>query len=286
LDKAGVSVIIATLNRGDYLYDCLSDLIAQDHRPLEILVVDQSTQPNDAVETLVAQHPDIITYHRVSFRGLTIARNYGLKHARYKALVYLDDDIRCPPDLVSHHLSALQLPNVGMVAGRVDEKGGFKPNANRAGMFHYWTATPERFFAQDGAYDTDGVAGTNFSVWKAVAEQVGGFDEALSVGAALYEETEFSLRVKQAGYRIYFNSQARLDHLASPTGGCRVDQVYDYMWSLAHNRTFLIRRYLKWYQYPTAFLELFRLGTAYAYHYKQPRALLATVNGIRSAKPL
>lgn len=285
MEKIGVSVIIATLNRGDYLYDCLVDLIAQDYRPLEILVVDQSSTPNEAVQALVAQHPNLITYHSVSFRGLTIARNYGWRHARYDALIYLDDDIRCPPDLVRQHVEALQMPNVGMVAGRVDEQGGFDAEAGRAGKFHYWTATPERYFAQDGAYDTDGVAGTNFAVWKQVAEQVGGFDEALSVGTALYEETEFSLRVRKAGYRVYFNSQARLDHLASPTGGCRVDQVYDYVWSLAHNRTYLIRRYLKWYQYPSAFLELFRLGLAYAFHYKQPKVIGAVISGVLSAKP-
>lgn len=281
MEKTGVSVIVATLNRGDYLYNCLVDLIAQDHRPLEILVVDQSSTTNDAVQALVNDHPNLISYHKVTFRGLTVARNYGLKHARHEALVFVDDDIRCLPDLVSQHLRALQLPNVGLVAGRLIEENG----AIQAGTFHYWRASPQNYVANDREYDTHTVAGANFAVWKSVAEQVGGFDEALSVGSAIYEDTEFSLRVKHAGYRVYHNGNAYLNHLKSATGGCRVDQVYDYVWSMAHNRTYLIRRYLKWYHYPSAFFAMFRLGMAYAVHYRQPKALGAVFSGIFTAKP-
>ena len=40
--KQGISVVVPTLNRGSYLIDTLHDLLAQDYRPIEILVVDQS----------------------------------------------------------------------------------------------------------------------------------------------------------------------------------------------------------------------------------------------------
>lgn len=277
--QTGVTVVIPTLNRGDYLEDCLQDLLAQDHRPLEILVVDQSESVPDAVQAIVDEHVEIISYHRVTFRGLPLARNYGWQNARYDAIVYVDDDIRCPTNLVTEHLRALQLENVGAVAGRIAERGRTVDPTMRAGTFNYWTATPDRVFSQDGEYDVDSVAGCNFSTWRHVAQEVGGIEEALNVGAALYEETEYSLRVKQAGYRIYYNDKAYLDHLVSPTGGCRVDQVKPYVWALAHNRMIVIRRNLKWYQQPVAFAEVMRLGLAYAVHYRQPGAVGQAITG-------
>lgn len=282
VESTGVTVIVPTLNRGAYLVDCLTDLLAQKHRPLEILVVDQSDHVPDSVQRLVDEHPDIISYHRVPFRGLPNARNHGWRHARYDAIVYVDDDVRCPPDLVSEHLRALQLPGVGVVAGRVHERGRDVDPDRPAGRFNYWTASAERAFIQQAEYDVVGAAGCNFATWRDVASVVGGIDERLNVGAALYEETEYCLRVKAAGWRVYYNGHAHLNHLVSPSGGCRVDQVEAYVWALAHNRTILIRRHLKWYQQPVAFAEVIRLGMAYAFHYRQPRAFTTTINGIRA----
>jgi GT2 family glycosyltransferase len=278
----GVTVVVPTLNRGAYLPDCLQDLLAQEHRPLEILVVDQSAEVPEPVQHIVDANQDVISYHRVGFRGLPLARNYGWRNARYDAIVYVDDDIRCPPNLVSEHLRALRLPKVGVVAGHITEVNRDDRLTGRAGRFNKWTAHIERNFSSIGEYDADHVPGGNFAVWRDVFQRVGGIEEKLNYGAALYEETEFCLRAKGAGYRIYFNSNAHLDHLASPTGGCRVDQVQSYMWALAHNRTILIRRHLKWYQQPVAFAEVLRLGLAYSVHYRQPRAFSATIGGIRA----
>ena len=188
-----------------------------------------------------------------------------------------------PPDLVAEHLRALLLPSVGAVAGRINERNQTAKQSQRTGFFHYWTATPERGFDQPGEFDVDHVPGGNFCTWRQIVEVVGGFDERLNVGAALYEETEFSLRVKHAGYRVYYNGAAYLDHLAAPSGGCRVDDVEHYIWALAHNRTIIIRRYLNWLQQVTAFAELLRLGLAYSVKYRQVRALRALIEGCVAA---
>ena len=282
-EAPGVTVIVPTLNRGGFLADCLRDLIAQDYRPLEILVVDQSEAIPEPVRELVAAHPNLISYHTVLFRGLPPARNYGWQHARYDALVYVDDDVRCPPTLVREHLRALSLPNVGAVAGRIVEPGRSAAQNGNTGRFRYWTATPERHFDSEAEFEVDHVPGGNFSTWRSVADQVGGFDEGLNIGAALYEETEYCLRIRQAGYRIVYNGRALLEHLAAPTGGCRVEDVERYVWALAHNRTILIRRYLRWFQKPTAYAELLRLGLAYAVRYRRFRVIRATLAGYRAA---
>ena len=96
-------------------------------------MVDQSDGANEAVERLAADNPDGIAYHRVGFRGLPQARNYGWTNAKHDAIVFVDDDVRCGPDLVSEHLRALLKPGVGLVAGGIDAPGGVERSAAASG---------------------------------------------------------------------------------------------------------------------------------------------------------
>jgi GT2 family glycosyltransferase len=260
--------------------DTLRDLLQQEYRPLEILVVDQSAEATAELDRLVAGHRETISYHRVKFRGLPQARNYGWQHAKYEAIVYVDDDIRCGRTLVGEHLRTLSQPGVGMVAGGIDEAAGPRQRGAKPGGFNFWTATPTRGFEAVGESEAIHVPGGNFSAWREVLRLAGGVDEALSSGAALYEEAELSLRAIACGFAIRFNGQARLLHLAAGNGGCRVADIVAYIDSLAHNRTVLIGRYLKWFQAPTAYLRLLLLCLSYARCYREPRVLPAGIRGI------
>ena len=280
-NSSGVTVVVPTLNREGFLGPCLQDLLVQAYSPLEILVVDQSEAMPRTVQDLVAAYPDLITYHHVNFRGLPTARNYGWQQARYERIVFVDDDIRCSPELVAEHVRALDLDGVGAVAGGIDEAYRKETPGKRTGSFNRWTATPGRGFDVHGQFEVAGGRGCNFSVLREAIRNVGGFDEALNVGAALYEETDLFLRIGAAGYRVWFNSNARLTHLAASSGGCRVDQVEPYIYSLAHNRTVLIRRHTKFYHYPTAFLRLALLALSHAWAYRKPRVIYEALRGTR-----
>ncbi len=284
----GVSVVIPTLNRGSYLVDTITDLLAQEHRPLEILIVDQSTLEDPALSKLVREHHDLISYHKVPFRGLPLARNYGWQRAKYEAIVFVDDDIRCGESLVGEHLRTLSRSNIGMVAGGTDERLSSSPRSATPGRFNAWTATPFRDFAARGECFVQHVPGSNFSVWRSVLHAAGGFDEALAMGAALYEETELCLRVQKCGFEIYFNGAARVQHLAAGNGGCRVPDLPKYMGSLAHNRAIMIGRHLRWFQIPVAYLRLLLLFASYAAHYRTLNlfgpGFTGLLNGAKAAK--
>ncbi|WZP00185.1 glycosyltransferase [Isosphaeraceae bacterium EP7] len=277
--EPGMTVVVPTLNRGGFLHDCLADLVAQRHRPLEILVVDQSDAVGDDLAELISRHRDVIAHHRVPFRSLPLARNYGWQHAKHEAILFVDDDIRCGPDLISEHLRALQLPGVGLVGGGIDTPAGPTDLACRTGAYRRWTATPLRGFAASGEGDTDHAPGGNFSAWRRALRAAGGVDEALGLGAALYEETDLCLRAGRAGYRVYFNGRARLIHLAAPGGGCRVDRVADYVHAMSHNRGIMIRRHGRWFHAPVALARLAALGLSYSRHYRVPGALPACIKG-------
>ncbi len=276
----GITVVIPTLNRGASLQYAVQDMLAQAHAPLEVLVVDQSPRMPEWTAGIRNTPQRALSYHHVTFRGLPQARNYGWQHARHEAIVFVDDDVRSGPALVSEHLRALERPGVGLVAGGIDEcRSAARPPVGRAGTFNPWTATPRPGFDAAGEYEADHAQGCNFSAWRRVLQAVGGFDEALNVGAALYEETDLCLRIKEAGYRVYFNGAARLTHLPQSDGGCRVPDIRPYVRGLAQNRAAMIRRHVAWFRRPVALSRLALLGISYARAYRSPGVLVDCLAG-------
>lgn len=267
----GISIIIPTLNRTTFLKDTLDDLFVQEfEHPYEILIVDQSAQPDSIIINHTKGNPLVQYCHITQFRGLPEARNFGAQKAKYDVLVYVDDDIECDKDFIQEHYNTfLSIPDVAVVAGGITEK--FKNNPDgEVGKFITKTATPLRSFHKEGDFEVDHGGGGNFGVRKEVYLKVNGVDENLTKGAALYEETDFCLRVKKQGGKIWFNSKAHVYHLAADTGGCRVPDIDKYLYNLVRNRTLIIERHLSAKDKLTAKIELFRLVLAHALSYKKP----------------
>lgn len=274
----GVTVVVPTLNRGEYLLDTVRDLLAQEHRPLEILIVDQSETVSPELEELVSANPEIISHHRVTFRGLPMARNYAWQKARHDLIVYVDDDIRCGTNLVSEHVRSLCEPGVGMSAGGIDEVRG-EDLPTQTGVYDRWRVLAARGFNADGEFDVEHMPGGNFGAQRDVLSMVGGLDERLGAGSALLEETELALRVTARGWRIPFIGTARLTHLAAGGGGTRQPNWRRYVHALSHNRSILIRRHSRWYQWPIALAWSGKLVVAYTFHARDPRLILDGVRG-------
>lgn len=264
----GISIVIPTLHRTEFLLNTLKDLVKQVcDFPFEIVIVDQSNQLDDRVVDFCKNYTFFHYHHITFFKGLPEARNYGWQQTIYDFILFLDDDIQCDENLLKEHFSILKDPSVGVVAGGIVEI--YKKNQEcKIGDFNYWTATPLRGFHKQGTIEVIHAGGGNFSTKKEVLTKVNGIDENLTKGAALYEETDFCLRVKQSGYKVMFHSKASVNHLAAETGGCRVPDIKKYIASLVRNRSLIISRHVKGIYKITATLYLIRLVSAYAFSYK------------------
>jgi len=222
------SVVIATYNRPEALAVTLGDLAKQTLQPEEILVIDQST---DSEGTPLGRstnllHPKLEYLHRHPPNAQS-ARNFGIGRAVGEVVVLVDDDMRLPERFLEAHLRNYGDPNVGGVAGQV-LKPGQKPQNNlplhclqdRAG----WVRFPLNYGHRT---ETANWPSCNGSVRKTLAVAVGGFDEQYT--RTLFDDTDFSKRLADAGAKIVFDPAATAVHRKVPSGGKRPGKLDDYV---------------------------------------------------------
>ncbi len=115
-----MSVVVPAFNVGAYLSRCLDSLLAQTHRPLEIIVVDDGSWDETAtvMQRYERTHPEVHTVSQIH-RGLGPARNAALSIAEGEFISMVDADDWVEPDFIT------ELLRIARAAGADVAVGGF-----------------------------------------------------------------------------------------------------------------------------------------------------------------
>jgi glycosyltransferase involved in cell wall biosynthesis len=106
---ATVSIIIATYNRSSLLKECIASLLAQTHRDLEIIVVDDgSTDDTQATITDIVQKHKNVRYYLRPHHGAPATRNFGLTKATGEFIGFFDSDDLWPLNYIETMVKSLQ----------------------------------------------------------------------------------------------------------------------------------------------------------------------------------
>jgi GT2 family glycosyltransferase len=209
-----VSVAIPTYGRERVLLNTIDYLMELVPRPLEILVVDQTPKHDLETEVQLARWHEAgqIRWIRLDEPSIPKAMNRALREAVGDVVLFVDDDIRPAPELISAHLEASCGGATRVVAGRVIQPwhAGIK-SFDPLAAFH---------FAHPISQETTEFIGCNFSLPRKAAIDCGGFDENFVKVAYCYE-AEFSHRWRNRGLKIWFEARACVDHLKALEGGTR-----------------------------------------------------------------
>ena len=113
-----VSVVIPTHNGQRYIGATLDSVLAQRHRPLEILVVDDGS--TDATAQIVTGYASEVRLIEQDQRGHPAARNTGIRAAGGEFLGFLDHDDLWSPDKLERQMACLERdPALDLVFGHI-----------------------------------------------------------------------------------------------------------------------------------------------------------------------
>jgi len=100
--KPSISVIIPSYNRGWILKEAVDSVLSQDCQDFELIIVDDGSTDNTAA--LLQTYKGRLKTLRQENRGVSSARNLGIKKACGKYIAFLDSDDLWLPDKLSLQL--------------------------------------------------------------------------------------------------------------------------------------------------------------------------------------
>jgi len=115
-----ISVIILTFNSIRFIRTCLDSVFAQDHRDIEVIVVDNGST-DGTVGFIEKSYPQVMLIKNKNNKGACKARNQGIAVAAGKFVLTLDCDVALEKDFISHVKKTIDRSEgrIGMVAPKI-----------------------------------------------------------------------------------------------------------------------------------------------------------------------
>lgn len=293
-----IGIVVPTWNRAADAAHCLASLGRLRHRRRRVIVVDNGSSPAEraalraALATAASGDAEMAPtlVELPENRGFAAAVNAGLAaafDAGCGAALVLNDDAEVEPDLLDLLLAGADVdPAAGIVAPCVlDAASGREVSRGERVLVSLvcWPRTWLRVRRPATTpYRVSGVLGVAFLLTRACFAQVGGLAEPFF---AYYEEVDYWLRVRAAGFAIVVVPAARVRHrgFRGFKGGFTPLAAY----LKARNLPLLVRRHgtpLDWIAFLPAYLALLVASAAgYAWRDGGGTVVAAMVRGARDA---
>lgn len=244
-----ISVIVLNHNNRKVIFRCVDSLLAFKSRyGYEIIVVDNDST-DGSPEELEESYGRQIILLRNQKNGCASGRNMGVEVARGEFLYFLDSDqwIVSPRHLdnaLDIMYGAYQVGAVGWAAGWFSREygvaGPISDDFPNRGI-----SSPQVLYRTDVAYLGSG----GLFMRKALFHEIGGFDEAYD--PTCFEDTDLSLKVKHAGYKLAYCPYMGLLHQPHQTTNSGSDSHRELM---NRNGAYFAR---KWKEVDSSLLEVY-----------------------------
>ncbi len=206
------SVVIPCHNGSELTRACVASLLDQAGAPeLEILLVDNGS--SDATPTLGSLDPRVVVLRQPGNLGFAGGVNAGLRAARHPFVLVLNNDTQAAPNLLDElHRALTGDPAIGAAAPVSNHvKGQARIPVGPVGR----DAAARRELAAALAnhpplQDVDTLAGLCLLLRRSTLAQIGPFDERFGHGN--FEDDDYCLRLRLAGYRLVIARRAFLHH--------------------------------------------------------------------------
>jgi len=216
-----VTIIVVNWNTKDYLVQCLASIFVETEGiTFEVIVVDNGST-DGSVELVEQGFPQVKLIANTENKGFPAANNQGIaiSHGKYVLLlnsdtIVLDGAIQKLITFVNQH------PEAGAAGGLMLKRDGsidpicFLTRFDAIGVWQYyllWHKIKKPHLARE-FWETDILLGAFMLVRQTVIQQIGGMDESFFL---MSEDTDWCLRVRQAGWKIYYHPASKIIHYGS-----------------------------------------------------------------------
>lgn len=252
-----LAIIIVNWNSYDDTAACLSSLRKLTFDAYEIVVVDNGSEDGSG-QRLKNEFDEITLLLNSKNEGFTGGNNKGIHYAfnsGFEYLMLLNNDTIVTPDFVQPLLHVLEAhDDVGAVQPKIlyeSERniiwnGG--TGFNRWGFFPYTLGKGKTDSAFGNlAQKIPWITGCCFLVKAKVIKQVGALDDQFFI---YYEDTDWSLRIRNAGYHLYYEPSSKIYHKVGRSHKNRSSEGEGNLSPFAHyitvrNHMYILRKHAK-----------------------------------------
>ncbi len=200
--RRAVSVIVPAYNEEEVIEATVRSVLASRHRRVEVIVVDDGSTDRTA-ELLDAPEFARVRVIRQPNQGKASALDTGVRAARHSVVVLVDGDTILEPTTLTEMIRPFSDPQVGAVAGnaKVGNRSGLLGSLQHV-EYCVASAVERRATAHLGVMLC--VPGAAGAFRRSAVLDVGGVN-----GSTLAEDTDLTLAVMRAGWKVEFAPEAR-----------------------------------------------------------------------------
>ena len=220
--KPQVSIVIPAHNKVRVTYYCLcSILVAYNKASFEIIVVDDGS--SDDTRRLEEFVSGVKVIHNNEPQRFIEACNSGAKAAQGKYIILLNNDTEVTDGWIDELIEGFQrFPNVGAVGSKLLYPDG---TLQGAGGIVWGSGNPWNYGTGQNPWDprfmyarqVDYICGAALMTTKEIWNEVGGLSEYLK--PMYFEDTDFSFKIREAGYKTYYIPSSIVYHHEGLTSG-------------------------------------------------------------------
>ncbi|MBU4348136.1 glycosyltransferase family 2 protein [Patescibacteria group bacterium] len=212
-EKPKVSVIIPSWNRKEDLDITLKSIFSQNLKDLEVIVIDNGS--TDGSSKMVGKkYPEVILIKNKKNKGVSIAKNQGIKRSQGEYILFCDSDIEMThKNCISNMLEILEKNlKIGAIGGEAYIISGKIETKKKVITLNCETATyimdNKHYQLEECGY----VATCNCMMPKRLILKCGGFDSKIIYGG---EDKEIGLKLKKMDYKCVIDSRCLAYHYIS-----------------------------------------------------------------------
>jgi len=226
-----ISIIIPNYNGKKHLEICLSALIKQKFKDIEIIVIDNGSS-DGSVDFIKNNFPEVKVILSKENLGFAQANNLGAKEAKGEYLLFLNNDTKLKEDCLVFLFNRIKADvSQGVVFSKVlfmdepdrlDAVGSYLTKTGFLLHVGWWEKDKGQHDYVDKIFSPKGVC---FLMRKSLFNKIGGFDKDYF---AYFEESDLFWRVWLSGYTIHFVPESICYHKVGGTCTKLPSVVIDY----------------------------------------------------------